>query len=134
MKFILHINGEQNTREPGESVDEAVQRILKETSVAVFNDNSRTGAKNNITNSQGDVIGFWMFDTRKEFTLFWIGGKRDVIAAEAGETFEDAFTNAGYSNGAVCALDFYSNGDDKSYEYNKQSNIWDKKEPVIKTN
>ena len=44
----------------------------------------------------------------KTYTLFWLTGKTELVK---GNTPEEAMTLAGYSNGAIRALDFYGNGD-----------------------
>lgn len=56
------------------------------------------------------------------FTLYWRGGKRQVVT---GDTIDAAFTNAGYGNGAMRALDFYASGDDTKYTYNQATHSWD---------
>lgn len=38
------------------------------------------------------------------YTLFWLDGKSEVVK---GIDIVDAYTKAGYSNGAISALDFY---------------------------
>jgi hypothetical protein len=60
----------------------------------------------------------------KKFTLWWLTGDREVIE---GETIANAFSRAGYGGGAMSALDFYSEGEDDSYEYNKENKRWEKK-------
>lgn len=60
----------------------------------------------------------------KQFTIFWRGGQRSVVR---GPTIEQAMTNAGYSGGATRAIDFYSKGDDKSYEWIGTKHDWVKK-------
>lgn len=130
MKFILNINSE-NDRTKNYDFDNDVRSILKEVAASIDENNPRTGALNEITNAKGEVIGTWMFDDQKEFTLSWLGGKREVIAAEPGEKFEQAVSRAGYGNGAMRALDFYASGDDKSYEYNKEQRQWVSKVPVF---
>lgn len=59
------------------------------------------------------------------FTVFWRDGKREVFP---GETIADAFNKAGYSVGALGAMDFYSKGDDQSFEWNKDDRTWKPKE------
>ena len=63
---------------------------------------------------------------KNEYTLFWLTGKSEIVK---GETPEEAMTLAGYSNGAVRALDFYSKGH-KRNEYAWDSGVRD----WIKTN
>lgn len=60
----------------------------------------------------------------KEFTIFWKDGKREVLT---GSSAANAFTRAGYGAGAMGAVDFYSYGNDNSYEYNSTTRTWDKK-------
>lgn len=52
----------------------------------------------------------------QKFTLYWLHGKREVVE---GNTISEAFTLVGYSAGAIRALDFYAQGDNHDY-------IWDK--------
>ena len=61
----------------------------------------------------------------KQYTLFWLTGEREIIE---GETISDAFMKAGYSAGALGALDFYALGDNKDYVWNPSRKVWDKKE------
>ncbi len=58
----------------------------------------------------------------KIFTLFWLTGKSELVE---GKDVAQAMTLAGYSQGAVGALDFYANGDNKSeYYWNKAQQSW----------
>ena len=57
----------------------------------------------------------------KEFTIFWKDGKRDVLK---GSDVANAFTRAGYGAGALGAVDFYSNGNDNSYEFDSTAYKW----------
>jgi hypothetical protein len=57
----------------------------------------------------------------KKFTLYWLTGKREVIS---GDSIADAFTRAGYSAGAIGALDFYYNGDNQDYVWDKDKRNW----------
>ena len=50
----------------------------------------------------------------KKFTLYWLTGDREVVE---GYTPSQAMTLAGYSQGAVRALDFYSSGDCNDYQW-----------------
>ena len=43
----------------------------------------------------------------KDFTLFWLTGKSEVIK---GTDITNAFRRAGYGGGALGALDFYAMG------------------------
>ena len=55
------------------------------------------------------------------FTVYWLGGKRQLIT---GDSIADAFTKAGYGNGALAAVDFYANGDDKEYTWDADKRYW----------
>jgi hypothetical protein len=58
----------------------------------------------------------------KTFTLFWLTGKSELVK---GNTIAEAMTLSGYSNGAVRALDFYSEGDERNnYYWNEGSKTW----------
>ena len=57
----------------------------------------------------------------KPFTLFWLNGQREVIH---GLDAANAMTNAGYSSGALRALDFYKEGDSDAYVWNEASRAW----------
>jgi hypothetical protein len=46
------------------------------------------------------------------YTFYWRDGSRDVIR---GKTPEEAMNNYGYGFGALPALDFYAEGDNKEY-------------------
>lgn len=56
-----------------------------------------------------------------KFTLFWKTGDRQVVQ---GRTIAEAMTLAGYSSGAVRALDFWADGDSHRYEWNKADRQW----------
>lgn len=62
--------------------------------------------------------------TENKFTLYWLDGKREVVE---GEDIADAMNIAGYGQGALRTLDFYSTGDDKDYVYDKINNSWTQK-------
>lgn len=49
-----------------------------------------------------------------EFTFYWRTGQREVLT---GDDPADAATRAGYSQGAIRALDFYAEGDVDRYEW-----------------
>lgn len=55
------------------------------------------------------------------YTLYWLSGKREIVQ---GQDVAKAMTNAGYSNGAVPALDFYANGDDRDYKWDADTHNW----------
>ena len=46
----------------------------------------------------------------KTFKLYWLSGKTETIE---GDSISDAFTHAGYGQGAVRALDWYEEIDKK---------------------
>lgn len=58
----------------------------------------------------------------KNFTFYWRDGKCEVLS---GVTPTDALRNGGYRQGAVSALDFYSEGD-TIYNWDKESREWTK--------
>lgn len=58
-----------------------------------------------------------------KFTLFWLSGKREVIE---GDGIASAMTKAGYGMGALRALDFFAEGDNKEYRYDKKTSNWTK--------
>lgn len=62
------------------------------------------------------------FGGTSPWTLFWRDGKRQVVH---GSSFPDAMNKAGYGQGALAALDFYSRGDDHSWEWNKETRNWE---------
>lgn len=60
------------------------------------------------------------------FTLYWRTGHKETVE---GEDIAKAMTLAGYSNGAVRALDFYANGVDEDYKWNPCTRQWEKITP-----
>lgn len=62
----------------------------------------------------------------KTFTLYWLTGDKEKVT---GDTIADAMTLAGYSSGAVRALDFYAEGDftevDPKYQWNALDRSWE---------
>jgi hypothetical protein len=40
----------------------------------------------------------------RKFKLFWLDGKEEIVK---GNSIADAFSKAGYGNGAIRALDYY---------------------------
>ena len=61
----------------------------------------------------------------KEYTLFWLNGKTEIVKGNAPH---EAMNNAGYGAGAVRALDFYAEGDQReNWEWNKEKRNWYKK-------
>ena len=57
------------------------------------------------------------------FKLYWKDGKSELVQ---GDSISDAFMKAGYSRGAMKALDFYSDNPDEKYEYNNLTGEWSK--------
>jgi hypothetical protein len=59
----------------------------------------------------------------KTFTLFWLTGKSEIVE---GNDIAQAMTLAGYSNGAVRALDFYAKGDQRDrYAFDSGAKSWE---------
>lgn len=57
------------------------------------------------------------------YTIFWLTGEAQIVT---GDTPSDAMNNAGIGQGALRAIDFYSEGDKRSeYTWNKNSRSWD---------
>ena len=50
----------------------------------------------------------------KKFNLYWLNGKVETVS---GNTISDAFNNAGYSRGALIALDYYEEAKEVPMEY-----------------
>ena len=61
----------------------------------------------------------------QRFYLFWLDGKQEVVE---GHSIEDAFTRAGYGQGAVSALDFFSKSKFSvdEYSYNPETHNWER--------
>ena len=58
------------------------------------------------------------------YTLFWLTGKSEIVK---GNSPAEAMTLAGYSQGAVGALDFYGNGDIRNeYIWDSETRNWEK--------
>lgn len=55
------------------------------------------------------------------YKLYWLDGTSELIN---GEGIADAFRKAGYSGGAMEALDFYSENPDDKYVYDKVNHEW----------
>lgn len=61
----------------------------------------------------------------KKYTLFWLDGKSEVVT---GNDVSSAFNNAGYGAGAMRALDFYAEGDQReNYIWNSTEHSWKSK-------
>lgn len=59
-----------------------------------------------------------------QFTIYWLDGKKSVLE---GDTVHEAFSAAGYSRGAVRAVDWYENGVNDDYVWNPEKKEWEKK-------
>lgn len=57
----------------------------------------------------------------KLFTLYWLTGRREVVS---GRDIAEAMTLAGYSAGALRALDFYASGDNQEYNWVEGERKW----------
>ena len=66
-----------------------------------------------------------MIHTARLYRFYWKDGKMDFFH---GDTVKEALTNAGYGAGALAALDFYESTPEPTYEWNKETRNWDKKE------
>ena len=64
------------------------------------------------TRTSGKDVG----NKERLFTLFWRGGRRDVLS---GDSVSGAMNKAGYGAGAVAALDFYADGENTEYMWLK---------------
>lgn len=56
-----------------------------------------------------------------KFTLYWKTGDREVVE---GRTAGQAMTLAGYGGGAARALEFWAQGDNRDYVWNKEAREW----------
>ncbi|QIV65920.1 hypothetical protein Cp1R7AA1_051 [Mesorhizobium phage Cp1R7A-A1] len=63
----------------------------------------------------------------KTFTLYWRTGQREIVK---GSDPADAMNKAGYGAGAVRALDFYANGEDTDYAWDKETRDWKRTVPL----
>lgn len=59
----------------------------------------------------------------KIFILYWKTGQKETIR---GETIAQAFTLAGYSTGAIRAVDFFSTNPDETYTWNERTRQWER--------
>lgn len=55
------------------------------------------------------------------YRLYWIDGTTELCY---GRHIADAFANAGYGHGAIKTLDFFTEGEDRKYEWDKESRSW----------
>ncbi len=58
------------------------------------------------------------------YTLYWLDGKREIVI---GDSPADAMNKAGYGQGSLKALDFYAQGEDNQYIWNKEKKTWERK-------
>ena len=57
-----------------------------------------------------------------KFSVFWLTGRSELLK---GSSISSAFNNAGYSAGALRALDFYAIGDVRDkWEWDKKEKRW----------
>ena len=63
------------------------------------------------------------------FRLYWLDGTTEVIK---GESFDKAFTNRGYTRGAIRALDFFSYGEEQTHTWNSKLHDWVPKDSVTR--
>lgn len=61
------------------------------------------------------------------YTFYWLDGDRNVFD---GDSPADALNKAGYSQGALRALDFWVQGDCGDYWWNKEERRWVKNDDV----
>lgn len=61
------------------------------------------------------------WDDTTVFTFYWLDGKRDVFQ---GADVAAALNGAGYSMGALAALDFYAKGNCTDYFWDKEKHDW----------
>lgn len=61
----------------------------------------------------------------KTFTVYWRTGERQEIQ---GQTQAQAMSLAGYSSGAIAAVDFICEGNNEEYEWNGTTREWHKAE------
>jgi hypothetical protein len=59
----------------------------------------------------------------KTYTFYWLTGDRET---SQGLDIADAFRRAGYGGGAIAALDFHAEGDDRDYEWNPETRKWER--------
>ena len=61
----------------------------------------------------------------KNYTLFWLTGEVELVK---GNSISEAFTLAGYSSGALGAVDFYSEGDIRNdWKWDTTNRSWNRK-------
>lgn len=59
----------------------------------------------------------------KQFIFYFLDGTHTV---SKGHSVSNAFTNAGYSSGAINAVDFYDEGDAINYTWCNNNKCWNK--------
>lgn len=64
------------------------------------------------------------------YTFYWLTGNREVLK---GRNPAACLNKAGYSSGALRALDFYAEGNNKDYVWDEKKRTWDKKTPAVET-
>lgn len=64
----------------------------------------------------------------KKYTLFWLTGDTQIVK---GDKPHEAMNNAGIGAGALRALGFYMEGDQRdNWEWDKENRNWLKKVPM----
>lgn len=67
-----------------------------------------------MTDATETLAGYW--------TFYWLTGQREVLR---GATAEEVLNRAGYSAGALGALDFYAAGDQRDvWEWDAEQRSW----------
>lgn len=57
------------------------------------------------------------------YTIFWLTGEIQIVS---GDKPHEAMNNAGICAGAIRAMDFYANGDQREkYKWNKEKHTWE---------
>jgi endogenous inhibitor of DNA gyrase (YacG/DUF329 family) len=113
-----------NTTDMNETLNDALETVLD-----LARNHAITEDEFESTNYIEDFFVNHVFDdddgeeTEFKFTLYWLDGKREVITSPVNDIAR-AMTLAGYSNGVVRALDFYTSGDDDNYFWNHLNRKW----------
>jgi hypothetical protein len=111
----------------GDNKLKSILEMLEEIHDDQFIGNSK-GEMSEDTNDMRNLWASWCGETGDYdlyFTVYWRSGQRDIVK---GKDLADALTHAGYGQGAIPAMDFHCNGIDDSYEWNRETKEWDRKE------
>jgi hypothetical protein len=57
----------------------------------------------------------------KTFTLYWLTGKKEIVQ---GTDVVEAIRENGYGRGAITALDFWAEGENDNWTWNKKTHKW----------